>query len=481
MYGSIELRSSPEVEAQLRDFITSNTDLTDLLPADPLAQLVLGVSNEFEVCYVEIGKLLMLFDVRKCFNSDLDLRLVDYDTERLGKQYATGTVKFTRTSADPLALLIAAGTQVGTQSGLVYVTASDTTIPSMATESGEVAIVSKLAGSAYNVGTGAVSLVLTAFSGSPANGLVCTNPAPIQNGLDQEADDAAKTRVFAGLRALNRTAPDALEGAARGVSLPNNTSVKSAKLYENPFVPCIDLFVDNGTGKTETTATIGNGVATDGAGEQLVQSASAGQFRFRVVNWPVKIDYPGTGLPILRLFKKLSGGSSWAELFAPTDFHLKPGTGEIVLAVTLAAGDALQVHYTHYTGLVAEVQWTLDGRSSDPTRYPGGVAAGGDLRVRAPTLLKPTITASVVLKPGYTDALVAAAVRKNVVDALLVYINSREIGETVLLSMLYEVAMQVDGCGDFLVTSPAPADPANNIVPTYDAIIRCTAADITVS
>jgi uncharacterized phage protein gp47/JayE len=473
VYGSIELRSSPEVEARIRNAVVANTDLTDFLPADPMNRLIGANADEFEVCYVQIGKVLTLFDVRKCTDDDLDLRMVDYDEEREGKQFATGAVQFSRSTASATALAILAGTEVATPNGNTYTTVTDTEIPSSGTTSAVVAIVAKVAGSASNARTGAVSLVLTAFQGAAADGLVCTNPAPIQNGLDQESDESAKTRIFAKTRALNRTAPDALKAAARGVKLVSGVRVRNVELYEDLFVAGrFDLFVDNGTGYTATTASIGTGVAADGAGELLCASATAGQFRFQVQNWPIKIDHGGTDLPNLLLFRKPLAGA-WTLITYP-DFAVKAGTGQIVLAVPLAAGEALQAHYTYNTGLLAAVQWTLDGKSSDPTTYPGGVAAGANLRVRAPTLYKPSIACKVTVRQGYDGP----TVRATVVDELLVYINSREIGESVLLSMLYDVAMDVDGVTDFLVTDPAPADPASNIVVAYDAICRMTTADI---
>lgn len=475
MYGSIELWGSDDIAQRIRDHMVANTDLTDFLPADPTEQLLVGFSKECEILYFQTAKLLTLFNVRNCKGSDLDLRLVDFDEVRALSAFATGTVVFSRANAVATELLLPAGTRVTSQAGKQYKTVTPTSIAASATVSGEVSIIADQQGASYNAVTGAVSLVATAFSGVEAQGLVCTNPAPVQNGLDQESDQFAVQRVLAKVRALNATSPDALRAAALAVKMPDGTRCVTTQLYENPFeYGKTELFVDNGTGKTESIQNIGTFV--NGGGEVLTAAATAGQFRFTVKSGPIKIGYGFTDLPLLVLNVKPAGGS-WATLTLGTDYAVKTGTGQIVLAAPLATGDALEAHYVAYTGLVREVQWTLDGRGSDKTKYPGGAASGGNLIVRAPGIFKTSLVIKIGIKSGYES--IAASVRAACVDALLVYINSLGIGEDILLSMLYETAMQVDGVADFLVQIPAPADPANNIVVGYDQIPRFTKADIT--
>lgn len=477
MYGSIEIRDQATIAQNVRNHMVANTDLTDFLPADPMNQLIEGFAKEMEVPYFQIIKLLTLFNIANCKGGDLDLRLRDYDETRGFADYASGPVLFTRTNAVNVALAIPAGTEVVSNKGVVYITSTPTSIPIGATQSGIVSIISKQKGASQNAVTGAVSKVVTAFEGPEAEGLVCTNPAPIQNGIDAELDPDAIKRMRAKIRELNRTAPDALQAAALKVGLADGSRVRStSKPLEDLFTAGrIELFIDNGTGYTESNVDIGDGVPGTGTGETLVASATAGQFRFRVKNWPVRENYEGDGKPKIRVYKKPNGGA-WAALANGVDYKCKPGTGDVQLAVALAAGDALEAHYTYLTGLVAEVQWTLEGRTSDPDKYPGGLAAGGWLIVRAAKIFKAAIICKVTVADGYDPLVVKATVR----EALLAFINSLGIGEDIILASLYDVAMEIPGVIDFVVTQPAPADPPGNVIVAYDSIPRYTAADLSV-
>ena len=103
---------------------------------------------------------------------------------------------------------------------------------------------------------------------------------------------------------------------------------------------------------------------------------------------------------------------------------------------------------------------------------------GAFLVVRAPVAYHPAIVVRVTVAAGYLAN--ATAVRVAVKNALLVYINGLGIGEDIIVAQLYEVAMAVPGVADFLVVTPTPSDPQQNIAVADNQLARLTSADLTV-
>ena len=477
MYGSIVVKSAKTITQEIVNYVVSKTKLTDMLKASPLAQVIVAVARSHESLYLQVAKIPDIFSIMRAAGDDLSLRAVDYNTTRGAAQFAIGTVRFSRTNPVNEALVLPAGTKVGTTAGRTYVTLVAATIPALATVSADTGCIASVAGAASNVPVDVVTAVLTQFSGPAAAGLVSANQAPVAGGADEESDAALRQRLVSLVLALNRTSPISIPARAQQIALTDGSRVRTAALIEDAQTPArVTLYIDNGTGTTVVLES--HGTAIPLAGEVLVASAAGGETRFRVATPPVEVNLAGT--PQITLYRTPVAQAT-QTLLVGVGFHVIAGTGQckldpVAFPAGLTAGDKLEAVYTAWGGLIRAVQYDLDGRTSAPTTYPGGRAAGVFLTVRAPAVYKPAITVRPTVATGYDATAVRAAVK----TALLTEINNLGIGEDVVLARLYDVAMDVAGVNDFVVVVPAPADPPANIAVGDNQLVRLVAADIVV-
>lgn len=475
MQGVVEFRSREQILQAMINVVVARSELTDLLPASVLTQILAAAAQADEALYLQIGQLLGMFSVRRATRQGLIYRAYDYNTEVGGATYAVGSGYFTRPVASATPVTLLAGTIVASANGVQFRTLVSATIPGAGVQSPSVGVIAVLAGAAGNLATGAVTTVVTAYSGAGTEGLAFFSDAPTIGGAEEEPTEQLRQRLFDIAASLNRTSPIAVPARARLISLTSGERVQTAKLVEDIGSPGeATLYIDNGSGTTEVLEQHGTWFVVPLGAEVLIASAAGGEARFQVSAPPIALD--AVGAPRIDLY--LNTGT---KLTAGVQFHVIPGTGAIVLDGTvfptgLAIGARLEAVYTAWAGLIRAVQWDLSGREDDATVYRGGFAGGGHYVVRSPEIYRPAIACRVTVAAGFDAATVRAAVR----DALLAYCNSLPIGGDIVLAALYDVAMAVDGVADFLVTAPAPADPPPNIVVADNQLVRLQAPDITV-
>ena len=465
-YGTIDFKDASALTQEMIATVVARTGLTDLLPGSVLTQVLTAAARSDEAIYIQLAAILDSFGLDTASGDDLSQRALDYGTQRLAAQVSTGSITFSRAAtaaANPAT--VPAGTQVSSSSGgATYTTTSVASFAAAGTVSTSVGIVSTETGSTQNTAANGVSLVNTAFSSPDLAGIACVNTAATINGADEETDETLRARLRALIRGLNRTSPHALLSALRSnIELADGRRVVSGSVVESLAVPgLVEVYVDDGSGNSGSVASI--------VSESLVTSAVGGELRFTIAQPPVQIS---GGTAVITLTRTPNGAPA-INLVLGTDYYLDEGTGTIHLVGAYAAGltalDALAVSYTHYTGLIQESQWYLDGRTSELTEYPGGRAAGSRLRVLPPEKFVPAITVKTTVFAGFTKATVDETVRTN----LVAYVNGLGVGEDIILAELYDVAMAVEGLKDFLVTSPVPANPANNIAVNDGQIARIT-------
>lgn len=364
------------------------------------------------------------------------------------------------------------------------------------------------AGSLGNTGTQTV----TKFTGGPPfSGATVLNAAPIEGGEPIEGDDAFRERGLAKLQSLSRGTPLALKTEATGITdVTTGQRTESANIVEDYVNNLVLVYVDDGTGLIPDTASTGSGaldnavligdssldlvdaaslpsrgfvlVEDDTAGvgvaelleykerqnnllvladgvtttsthdagtivtrvDVLSASAEANQRRFRLKNYPV--------LPVnVRIFQKPLIGP-WVQLTEGADFILNHGIGDMQLVSPggVAAGTQLVAGYQYYTNLVALVQRVLEGDPNDPVNFPGVKASGVFLRVLPPQAVRVTVRASLTAEANFVEADLAAPVRRAIED----YINSRKIGEDIILTKIVDVAHNVAGVRDIVITQP---------------------------
>jgi hypothetical protein len=461
----IQVLTFPNLVQTKVNVAVTRTKLTDLLDASQLLQTLAASSRSDETIYYQIAKILTVFNINTATGDDLVGRARDYNVDVEGPTRAQGTVKFERTGTVGVEI-IPTGTIIA--GNVEYKTLLDATILNGATVSDTVPALAIDAGLSGNADIGTVNQIVSAVA---IDGLVVTNVTPMKDGADEETASKIRDRIRATIRGLNRTSPDALIGNALNSSLASGERVQTSSIIESLIDDGrMDLYIDNGSGTTETQVVIGTSSIL-GTGELVIVTATGGEQRFYLVNAPVVRDKI-TDIPVIQVWR--NGGL----LVLGTDYRLQSGTGEIqldpvVFPTGLAPGDSVEAHYNHWSGLIQEVQYRLDGRGSNKVRWPGGRAGGAKLYVLPPEIVSPALQLTVIVASGYD----AATVRTRVQNEVINHVNDGGNGDDVVIAELVDLAMEVTGVQDVPISG---LNPTANIPIADDQLARVTAADVTI-
>ena len=127
--------------------------------------------------------------------------------------------------------------------------------------------------------------------------------------------------------------------------------------------------------------------------------------------------------------------------------------------------------YKYYTGLIQLAQWTIDGLDRDSSNYPGIGAAGTQFEVIPPVLINVRLTLNITTDEGVS----LASVLNEVQSAVLGYVNSRKVGEEVVLSEVIAAAQSVNGIFDVEITNQT-----SNIVVADGELARLADEDLVI-
>lgn len=105
--------------------------------------------------------------------------------------------------------------------------------------------------------------------------------------------------------------------------------------------------------------------------------------------------------------------------------------------------------YKYYTGLVQLAQWIIDGLDTDPTNYPGLGAAGTQFEVITPKLKNIKLIINVTPVEGVSLSSISSSVS----SAISQYVNSRKVGEDIILSEIIAAAQTVTGVFDVSISN----------------------------
>jgi len=359
-------------------------------------------------------------------------------------------------------------------------------------------------GVASNVGATQISQF---FTTPPFPGLGVTNPEAAGGGRGRESDNELRTRGINQIQSLSRGTPLAIRSGALGVTdAATGQRVVSTSLVEDFVAKEITLYIDDGTGLVpdiqNTPEDSLSAAATAGAGTILLSSADAfptSGFVFievdgtgnsaELMEYTNKVDdtltllnplthnhdantivnyvdiietnaetgrrrFSLTNFPVVRSTDRIfvQSGSTWTELQPETDYILNRGTGEFQITNLggVAAGSVVIANYDYYTNLIKTTQTVLEGDPTNPVNYPGYKAAGIFLNVEAPALRRITVIASITAERGFSELDIAP----QVVERISSYIRSLGVGEDVIRSKIIDVAFNVPGLKDILVSFP---------------------------
>jgi len=127
--------------------------------------------------------------------------------------------------------------------------------------------------------------------------------------------------------------------------------------------------------------------------------------------------------------------------------------------------------YKNYTGLIQLAQWTIDGLDRDPSNYPGIGAAGTQFEVIPPVLINVSLTLNVTTDSGVS----LASILNDVQSAVLGYVNSRKVGQEVVLSEVIAAAQSVAGVFDVTISNQT-----SNIIVADGELARLADADLVI-
>ena len=127
--------------------------------------------------------------------------------------------------------------------------------------------------------------------------------------------------------------------------------------------------------------------------------------------------------------------------------------------------------YRYYTGLAQLAQWTVDGRSSDLTNYPGFRAAGVQVEVAEAVKVPITVSMTITTQEGIT----LSSISNDIKSAVSSYINSLPVGGEVVVSSIVAVVKAVNGVFDVVVNSPT-----TNVAISYNELARVVESTIIV-
>ena len=459
---SLVLKSYEQILQQMINSLVATSDLSDVTDSSMAKHLLAAAAREIDEAYFQLGNMRDVFALDTATGTDLDERAQEIQPALLTRYVqvkATGFVTFSRAGTAGIAT-IPLGTVVKTGDGKEFETTAVGQILNGNTDSANVPIIAKVGGSDGNV----AALTIIKFDNKPTGVDTVTNNVDTNFGADQESDDAFRDRIKEFISTLSRCTPEALEFIAKTVILPTGQRVVFAKVVEDHENRGeVTLYVDDGQGTAESFTEIFGELVTEGLSGPPPDSAVGGEERLKVNSTPVR----RVGPTPFNLASSVRGA-----LIEDTDFTLNAANGQIVFTPALVLGEVITASYTAYTGLIAEVQKTVDGDPTDYINYPGWRAAGVRVTTDVPQVLIQQVVASLVIGEGFSEAEVQAEAK----DALLEYINNLGISGDVIRNRLIEVMMGVQG-----VQNLSLADPTNDVILLDDQLPRTSLGNLIIT
>lgn len=428
--------------------VVSRTDLSDLTDASVHKHILAATAREIDEAYYQMVRLQDIFSIDTARGDDLDARAAEIQPALITRRQATiatGNVVFSRSGTSGT-VNIPAGVVVKTADGIAFETTATAQILDTQTDSGNVPAIAQVAGVSGNV---PASTILK-FDSVPVGVETVDNPANFTGGEDRESDDDFRDRLKDFIASLPRCTSQALEFGAEQVVLASGQRVKFAHAVEDLNNRGeVYLYIDDGTGTAETNTAVTDELVTEGLGGAANvgppifpagDTAIGGEERLYLNNVPVKDTQP---------FILVS--TDRGTLTDGVEYTYDPTSGLIVFNPALVADEGISVSYTHYTGLIQEVQKVIDGDENDRENYPGWRAAGVRVWVLTPAVLVQSVDANLTISEGFATSEVI----NDVEDAILDYINNLGISGDVVRARIIEIIMSVSGVYNVNLVAPA--------------------------
>lgn len=465
----LQIKRQAQIQENIVNRVVGNSALSDLADSSGFKHLAVAFARELDAAYFQLSNLRRLFSIDSARGDDLDARARDIQPGRLRRssnRRAVGTIVFSRRTNDLSTVIIPAGTVAITDTGIKVRTTQQTQITATTTaivssgvglDSGLVSAQAVEAGEAGNIASGSAVRLSARVAGVDS----VTNPSAFTLGRDRETDQAFRTRLKSYVRSLARCTVEALEFAAVGLK-SGTAEVVFAHVFEDLVNRGdVTLYIDDGAGTAETTASATGENVTLGLAGPPADTAVGGEEFLRLDNWPVRETSPIT-----------ISSSTRGTLTPGVDYALNPANGRLKFLTPLSAAEIISANYTYFTGLISEVQRVVDGDPNDRLNYPGFRAAGALVRVLSPGVVSQNVAATLTILEGFDQT----TVRANVESAISSYINNLGISGDVVRAELIERIMATNGVYNVNLTQPT----ADQVI-LDDEIPRIDSSGITIS
>jgi uncharacterized phage protein gp47/JayE len=464
----------PTYEQILQQFLSrmvTLAGLSDVSDTSVLRHTGAAIARAVDQANYQTLALLDRFSIDTAQGADLDARAAEIQPGTISRFLATtaaGHVIFTR-AAQSGTVGIPAGTQVSDSLGNVFATQTNGLITPVSSaqisghlvgqDSSLVPIKAVLAGSAGNVADGTI----TTFVQRPTGIDSVINVGATSQGTDEESDTSFRARIKAYVASLPRSTPLALQTAVLGQTDPvSGDQILFAQVSEDVTTPgYVRLYIDDGTGTSESVATVANEIVTGTLSGPPTGSAVGGESRLNLDQYPVKAADAVT-----------LNSNARGALAQGTDYTLHAPSGLLVFTPALIKGEVITASYTYFTGIIALAQKIVDGSQADPTNYPGIRAAGISVTCLAPLVIAVPISVTCTVEDGYDAASTHTAVQ----SAILSYVNALPISGDILLAGLFQAIMAQQGISNTTITTPAADMPVGD-----GSIARILASNVTVN
>ena len=107
--------------------------------------------------------------------------------------------------------------------------------------------------------------------------------------------------------------------------------------------------------------------------------------------------------------------------------------------------------YQHSTGLIEEANKVGYGVDSDPSTYPGLIAAGASVNIEGPLIHRIQVAIALRVRSGVSSRDIKSAVR----SAVAAYVNAAGVGKQISLSEVVTAAQGVNGVVSVTILSPS--------------------------
>lgn len=455
----LQLRRFEEILQRMINRVVARTDLSDLTDSSAVKHVLAAVAREMDDTHFQITRLTDLFSIDRATGADLDERAADIQpavVRRQGARRAVGTVVFSRAVAAATTVVIPTGTIVRTANGTSFRTTAQAqiTVASPEVVSGhgvgrDSNLVSATAVEPGSIGNVAPNTIRK-FASKPAGVDEVTNVTAFTTGRDQESDDEFRDRLKQFIASLSRSTVDSLESIVLGVEDPTPLSDKIV-VFSHVFEDPIDrgnviVYVDDGAGTASTTANVVGENVTFGLAGTPADTAIGGEEFLDLNNRPIDLSQVVTITSV-----SIGFGGGRGVLISGQDYFLNPASGRIFFDPPLVFGEKITASYTHFTGLIREVQKVIDGDPADRANYPGYRAGGVLVRVLPPVVRQLNVSAVLTVVEGFDRPTVIA----NAEAAVSRYINGLGISGDVIRNEIIEQIMGVAGVVDLTLTVPA--------------------------